>query len=310
MNAWARPSTLGTPSHNLHVERYHRTIKGVLKPSMNIARFCIGLKHVNKIFVRKDLVAKEGIRGVGQSKIQSDLNKDHPSEDEMARYSLERIDDRSVNVIKQEDPNGEKTSYLMKKNRFPCNSELCQVRCRSCNNAQMCAHTYTCICRRYAYRNLCKHVHILASLETNKVQQDGTRERNTEAIGSDVCNLLTNENDQPIQVTSVDESIDLKMSKFLGDCSKVKEKVEEIEVMLTSDDMTFEEKRTLMENFRSPFASILNTTNVNLSSFPRLSRKRIHEPQSRVFFPVKTAKPAGRSSKASPSTSNEAISSD
>ncbi|TRY80673.1 hypothetical protein TCAL_12322, partial [Tigriopus californicus] len=82
----------------------------------------------------------------------------------------------------------------------------------------------------------------LTSLEPNKVQQDGTRERNTEAIGSDVCNLLTNENDQPIQVTSVDESIDLKMSKFLGDCSKVKEKVEEIEVMLTSDDMTFEKR--------------------------------------------------------------------
>eukprot|EP00094_Tigriopus_californicus_P013231 TCALIF_12796-PA protein Name:"Protein of unknown function" AED:0.59 eAED:0.59 QI:0/0/0/0.33/1/1/3/0/124 len=48
MTAWAKFATLEVLSHNLHIERYHLTIKMVLKPNMNLVLFCLGLKKINK----------------------------------------------------------------------------------------------------------------------------------------------------------------------------------------------------------------------------------------------------------------------
>eukprot|EP00094_Tigriopus_californicus_P012488 TCALIF_12073-PA protein Name:"Protein of unknown function" AED:0.26 eAED:0.38 QI:20/0.2/0.5/0.83/1/0.66/6/0/505 len=178
LNAWARPATLGAPPHNLHIERYHRTIKGVFKPNMNIARFCIGLKQINKGFVWKDIMSKEGIRGIGLSKLMMDFNKCHPTKAELGNYSVERIDRNSFQIVFQRPLSKERDCYSMKRNRFPCNSALCLVRCESCPKDRTCAHEYTCTCTWYAYSNICKHIHILALLTLKPVQCENISQTN------------------------------------------------------------------------------------------------------------------------------------
>ncbi|TRY80806.1 hypothetical protein TCAL_13071, partial [Tigriopus californicus] len=124
LGAWARPSTLGAPSHNLNIERYHRTIKGVFKPNMNIGRFCLGLEKVDQIFIRKELMVKEGMRNIGYSKFQTDYSICHQVEEEMLKYKVEQKF-QGFEVVRK-GPDGAKIArYRMMRNRFECNKQLC-----------------------------------------------------------------------------------------------------------------------------------------------------------------------------------------
>ncbi|TRY68971.1 hypothetical protein TCAL_17431 [Tigriopus californicus] len=145
---------------------------------MNIARFCIGLKQINKGFVWKDIMSKEGIRGIGLSKLMMDFNKCHPTKAELGNYSVERIDRNSFQIVFQRPLSKERDCYSMKRNRFPCNSALCLVRCESCPKDRTCAHEYTCTCTWYAYSNICKHIHILALLTLKPVQCENISQTN------------------------------------------------------------------------------------------------------------------------------------
>lgn len=151
MTAWARPYTLGTHSHNLNIERYHRTIKLILKPNFNIACFAIALGKVNKMFCQQELMVREEIRGIGSSKIHGDFSRCHPKSEEMQSYSVERKSD-GFDIIRKDSCGQEVKRYFMGLNRFPCTISLCQVRCVACANKNICAHLYTCECKQYAYR--------------------------------------------------------------------------------------------------------------------------------------------------------------
>ncbi|XP_059080938.1 uncharacterized protein LOC131878823 [Tigriopus californicus] len=70
------------------------------------------------------------------------------------------MDENCFRISKQE-PTGDLNFYTLQKNRFPCNSALCLVQCERCPKGIACAHEYTCTCQQYAYRNSCKHSHIL-----------------------------------------------------------------------------------------------------------------------------------------------------
>jgi hypothetical protein len=97
------PLLFGAPSHNLHIERYHRTIKRVLKPNFNIARFCLGLETLDTIFIRKDLMTEEGIRSIKKSKFQTDYSAIHPKQEEIQNYSIEQNSVGYVVIRKDSD---------------------------------------------------------------------------------------------------------------------------------------------------------------------------------------------------------------
>lgn len=81
---------LALHSHNLHIERYHRTIKMFLKPFVNLVCFCLGLQKINKFFLRKTILANEEIRGIKLSKSQRDFRGCHP--DVFEHYKVEKTD--------------------------------------------------------------------------------------------------------------------------------------------------------------------------------------------------------------------------
>lgn len=147
ITAWAKFATLGVLSHNLHIERYHRTIKMVLKPNINLPCFCIGLIKINRFFKRKTILASEDIRGIGLSKSQKDYNGCHPNDSEL--YSVTKTSDGYL--IAKAQPNGGISTYQLLKNEFRCNKAICKVYCNQCPSNETCVHDFSCNCRKYAY---------------------------------------------------------------------------------------------------------------------------------------------------------------
>lgn len=147
-SSWARFATLGAPTHNLSIERYHGTIKLTLKPNFNMVRFCLGLKKIDNFYKRKEIHALEGIHGTGMSKLQHDHDANHPSE--VDNYFVESTVDGFIVTKNTEDGIGQCT-YHLAKNRFLCNSTLCKVICNKCPSPKVCSHIYTCDCSRFSY---------------------------------------------------------------------------------------------------------------------------------------------------------------
>eukprot|EP00094_Tigriopus_californicus_P011611 TCALIF_11216-PA protein Name:"Protein of unknown function" AED:0.45 eAED:0.45 QI:0/0/0/0.33/1/0.66/3/0/236 len=109
IRAWARFATLGAPPHNLHIERYHRTIKTILKPNFSIIRFCFGLQEIARFFERKHLLVKDNIRSIGNSKSQTDYNSCHP--ESLNDYVVVKFE-QSFKVTKRLD-GGETKTYVL-----------------------------------------------------------------------------------------------------------------------------------------------------------------------------------------------------
>ncbi|XP_059082959.1 uncharacterized protein LOC131880362 [Tigriopus californicus] len=161
----------------------------------------------------------------------------------------------------------------------------------------MCAHVYTCTCQRYAYSNLCKHMHVLAMLEASddtSIESDPSTEENCPVtVKPPLSNSLSDETDQPNEVGQGSKSDKEEVSAFLNDCSLVKERIRLIEAVLRAEDLNVCEKKVLMKSCQARFADLINLsydTNLNPSCFPRLDRKRVHQPPNRSFFPTKKAK--------------------
>lgn len=287
---------------------------------MNMAQFAIGLKKLDRDYERRDLMTQEEIREISLSKIMSDLNKSHPTNDELDNYSVERRDTTWANIIVQR-PGTEPSSYTMKKNRFSCNSALCLVRCELCPNKSPCAHEYTCTCPNYSYRNICKHIHLLALLDV----RDPSGGINQDQLDDTLCEDHSENEETSIEIedhsenggiaTEIEDrfenvpiSTEIKgfpglpkenaaknekeeVSLFLKECDRMDEKTRGIKNVLRSNNYPMKDKKILMDAFRKPFANVLNTSPfLNPQAFPRLDRKRVHEPQCRSFFPKSSKK--------------------
>lgn len=295
ITAWAKFATLGVLSHNLHIERYHRTIKMVLKPNINLPCFCIGLIKINRFFKRKTILASEDIRGIGLSKSQKDYNGCHPNDSEL--YSVTKTSDGYL--IAKAQPNGGISTYQLLKNEFRCNKAICKVYCNQCPSNETCVHDFSCNCRKYAYGNFCKHSHLLALLEIERDPGEIDRvehlhenqnpavdqDRETESFVQTSVDLnhgiekeLSKPNDEPhSQFARIVEAITI-----------IKEKLDDIETVVSSVDLDSEFKTKLAESLESIIDSVPNVKNP--SSFPHKTRKRTHSPPTRSFFPLKRNK--------------------
>lgn len=93
---------------------------------MNVVNLRQTMRESGKVFIRKDMMCKEGIRGLGPSKIMVGFNKCHPSEAEIERYNVEKMEEDCVQITMQQTT-GDLTKYTMRKNRFECNFVLGHV---------------------------------------------------------------------------------------------------------------------------------------------------------------------------------------
>ncbi len=66
-------------------------IKKFLKRNFTIDRFADGLIRIDRKFQRKEMLVKNGIRGIALPKLQSDFFKCHP--DSSLGYSIEKVED-------------------------------------------------------------------------------------------------------------------------------------------------------------------------------------------------------------------------
>ncbi len=146
-------------------------IKKFLKRNFTIDRFANGLIRIDRKFQQKEMLVKNGIRGIALSKLQSDFFKCHP--DSGLGYSIEKVED-GYNITKTGNCGAENkpaaypelpesvlhdhcyskamTVYILRKNMYPCNHNKCLVLCPSCPLTRLCCHIYTCSCPMYAYR--------------------------------------------------------------------------------------------------------------------------------------------------------------
>ncbi|TRY79492.1 hypothetical protein TCAL_16026 [Tigriopus californicus] len=178
------------------------------------------------------------------------------------------------------------------KNRFSCNAALCLVRCERCPKDALCAHEYICTCPRYAYSNICKHIHILAIMDVNGAscenihpvdEVDSLSEEHSNTAGK------RSETGEKVGVVNVQSAKDKdgnnfemtgKTASFLAECDKVDAAMREIRNVVKSNDYPLQEKTMFMESFKKPFADLVNTPRfLNPISFLRLDCKRVHDPQ-------------------------------
>lgn len=267
----------------------------VLKPNMNLVSFSLGLKRLNKFYLRKTVLATDGIRGIGLSKSQKDFIKCHPNGVE-GYSSIRSI---AGFTIQKTRPDGEVTNYQLVKNDFTCNKTKCLVTCPRCPPRNICVHDYSCTCRQYAYGNFCKHLHILSlleSVETAIPNEDNSVDEinsNTSNSGEEVpaMEIATpacpssdaNQIEMPRQQSEENEEFLMLEQRFRQVNSKFKERLEQIEEIITSVNMSNDYKRSLVESLESAIEEIREVQNP--TRFPRMDRKRSHPPLARTFFP-------------------------
>ncbi|XP_059099152.1 uncharacterized protein LOC131893200 [Tigriopus californicus] len=287
ITAWAKYATLGVLSHNLHIERYHRTIKMVLKPNLNLVSFCLGLKKINKFFSRKTILTTEGIRGIGQSKSQKDYRGCHPKN--IKCYRVEKTDDGFC--VTKVLHNKDSIKYDLLKNTFTCNKSLCMVHCCQCPTNLICVHDYSCSCRQYVYGNFCKHSHVLALMKTAELESQP--DKDVENVEDLDCRLDCTSN--PEDISRINSSIEnerdmskeyglLRLSqRFLTIDTQLKEKMDGIKQVISSAGVDRDYQMGLIDSLESLIDNI--PTVRNPTNFPRKSRKRTHPPLDRSFFP-------------------------
>ena len=161
---WARCYTNGGIAHNLSIEVYHKIAKSILKPRDRIDTAMLGLQEINLYYQRKELNIRYEIRSAyAVSTLHRDFKKFHPKC--AKNYTVVSVEGSGFKIIKKVlDQSGTEitVAYFVKKNNIQCNREICAVRCPDCPRESPCAHRFTCECPAYGYRNICKHLHILA----------------------------------------------------------------------------------------------------------------------------------------------------
>ncbi|TRY67649.1 hypothetical protein TCAL_15803 [Tigriopus californicus] len=177
------------------------------------------------------------------------------------------MDENCFRISKQE-PTGDLNFYTLQKNRFPCNSALCLVQCERCPKGIACAHEYTCTCQQYAYRNSCKHSHILMlseRLTPNAVSDCDDRASSISA--DDRVKTVAG----PVFVDGVETVGEALV--YVAECVHMEEefakRMRAIKNTLKSDNINTKEKRLVMESMREPFRSIVNTPlSINPGTLP------------------------------------------
>ena len=154
---WARCYNLGAICHNLYIERYHATIKNWgLRPNLPMDQTILVIGNINDKFNRKNLRLLSGLLNK-QSTMQEKFSTCHKS---IASYSIE-INDNAFKIYNINDCN---KFYYIRKNSFSlCMENKCQVKCIKCPSHYPCVHKYTCNCPQYAFKNVCKHLHMISA---------------------------------------------------------------------------------------------------------------------------------------------------
>ncbi|XP_059096832.1 uncharacterized protein LOC131891322 [Tigriopus californicus] len=282
LRSWGRPFTLGIIPHNLHIESYHGKIKRVLKPNFSILRFCLGLKEIDQMFLRKGIWISEGIRNIGLSKGQEHYNACHPISCE--GYSAE-VMGTSFRLIKQMG-DGKTRSYQLELNNFGCTHGSCLVVCANCPEPKICAHLYTCQCQQYAYRNFCKHSHLLALLKVipsgiEKSSDVDLRSKQQEVVDGMGCvpspSCGETKEDDDLGDIIEPEKLPKEYEDFLA-------RIQHLKRFMNSPENSLASKKAIASQLETvPLREIQLT--MNPESFPKINRKRTHSPQFRSFFP-------------------------
>ena len=121
-------------------------------------------------FFRKRILKKQNYASFHKSKAERDYNQLH----EKVMDSVYEIkEEQDYFVVKKVNENNEKI-YKIDLNPFSiCNPLYCKIKCsnETCNSHFHCAHKYRCSCPSYCERNICKHLHLIKSVEPDNLHQ-------------------------------------------------------------------------------------------------------------------------------------------
>ena len=156
---WGRCYNLGAVCHNLHIERYHASIKKWgLRPNLPLEQTILTLNTINQKFHWKSLRLSSGL-ATKPSKLQESYSKCHIVQSN--NYFIQ-INNETFELYHINDTNEENECYKIKRNSYTlCDQEKCEAKCKKCPTNCRCAHYFTCTCPQYAFKSLCKHLHII-----------------------------------------------------------------------------------------------------------------------------------------------------
>lgn len=196
----------------------------------------------------------------------------HPNSENMSKYSLECSEDGRFKIREElsEDETGDAHSFTLEKNPISCNSATCSVLCPDCPKMSGCVHQFTCDCKAFTSRKLCKHSHVLALLRHANQAEPSARDVDVihDHQWTESSNHSVEQEPRALQIKGDPVAI------FLRRLTEIETKVQTLKEMMRSDDVSLKEKNDLMKAVGElPIEKVSVASHSSLTLSPR--RKKV-----------------------------------